>query len=193
MGIISIKNIKTWIKEKDLPKKVLKKEPSLEQVINKVRGKKAGEDALIIGDNLTKIVYKLSPCCNPIPGDDVFGFITINEGIKIHRVNCPNALQLMSNYAYRIVKARWTGQEQISFLSGIKITGIDEVGLVNNITKIISSELNVNMRSLNFDTHDGIFEGRIMLFVHDSEHLTNLIKKLKKVNGVLSVSRINPN
>jgi GTP diphosphokinase / guanosine-3',5'-bis(diphosphate) 3'-diphosphatase len=193
LGIISIKNIKTWIKEKDLPKKVLKKEPSLEQVINKVRGKKTGEDALIIGDNLTKIIYKLSPCCNPIPGDDVFGFITINEGIKIHRVNCPNALQLMSNYAYRIVKARWTSQEQISFLSGIKITGIDEVGLVNNITKIISSELNVNMRSLNFDTHDGIFEGRIMLFVHDSEHLTNLIKKLKKVNGVLSVSRINPN
>lgn len=193
LGIISIKNIKTWIKEKDLPKKVLKKEPSLEQVINKVRGKKAGEDALIIGDNLTKIIYKLSPCCNPISGDDVFGFITINEGIKIHRVNCPNALQLMSNYAYRIVKARWTSQEQISFLSGIKITGIDEVGLVNNITKIISSELNVNMRSLNFDTHDGIFEGRIMLFVHDSEHLTNLIKKLKKVNGVLSVSRINPN
>ena len=193
LGIISIKNIKTWIKEKDLPKKVLKKEPSLEQVINKVRGKKTGEDALIIGDNLTKIVYKLSPCCNPIPGDDVFGFITINEGIKIHRVNCPNALQLMSNYAYRIVKARWTGQEQISFLSGIKITGIDEVGLVNNITKIISSELNVNMRSLNFDTHDGIFEGRIMLFVHDSDHLTNLIKKLKKVNGVLSISRINPN
>ncbi len=192
-GAVALKHIKTWIKEKDNPVKIPKSEPTLEQVINQVRGKKAGEDALVIGDNLTKIVYKLSPCCNPIPGDDVFGFVTIGEGIKIHRVNCPNALQMMSNYAYRIVKARWTGQEQISFLAGIKVSGIDEVGLVNNVTKIISSELSVNMRSLNFDTHDGIFEGMIMLFVHDSEHLTSLMKKLKKVNGVLSVSRINPN
>ncbi len=193
MGIIVLKHIKAWIKEKDKPAKPQKNEPTLEQVIKEARGKKAGDDALVIGDNLTKIEYKLSPCCNPIPGDDVFGFITIGEGIKIHRVNCPNALSMMSNYAYRIVKARWTGQEQISFLAGIKVSGIDEVGLVNNVTKIISNELSVNMRSLNFDTHDGIFEGMIMLFVHDAQHLTELMKKLKKVNGVLSVSRINPN
>jgi GTP pyrophosphokinase len=192
-GIIVLKHIKAWVKEKDKPSKPQKAEPTLEQVIKETRGKKAGDDALVIGDNLTKIEYKLSPCCNPIPGDDVFGFITIGEGIKIHRVNCPNALSMMSNYAYRIVKARWTGQEQISFLAGIKVSGIDEVGLVNNVTKIISNELNVNMRSLNFDTHDGIFEGMIMLFVHDAQHLTELMKKLKKVNGVLSVSRINPN
>jgi guanosine-3',5'-bis(diphosphate) 3'-pyrophosphohydrolase len=192
-GVVAAKHVKAWLKEKDKPVKSAKVEPTLEQVVNQVRGKKAGEDALVIGDNLTKIVYKLSPCCNPIPGDDVFGFITINEGIKIHRVNCPNALQMMSNYAYRIVKARWTGQEQISFLAGIKVSGIDEVGLVNNITKIISNELSVNMRSLGFDTHDGIFEGTIMLFVHDANHLTDLMKKLKKVNGVLTVSRINPN
>ncbi len=193
MGIIVLKHIKAWVKEKDKPAKPQKNEPTLEQVIRETRGKKAGDDALVIGDNLTKIEYKLSPCCNPIPGDDVFGFITIGEGIKIHRVNCPNALSMMSNYAYRIVKARWTGQEQISFLAGIKVSGIDEVGLVNNVTKIISNELSVNMRSLNFDTHDGIFEGMIMLFVHDAQHLTELMKKLKKVNGVLSVSRINPN
>jgi GTP pyrophosphokinase len=192
-GVVTLKHVKAWHKEKDKPAKSTKTEPTLEQVVNQVRGKKAGEDALVIGDNLTKIVYKLSPCCNPIPGDDVFGFITIGEGIKIHRVNCPNALQMMSNYAYRIVKARWTGQEQISFLAGIKVSGIDEVGLVNNVTKIISNELSVNMRSLNFDTHDGIFEGTIMLFVHDANHLTDLMKKLKKVNGVLSVSRVNPN
>ncbi|MEO5644023.1 MAG: bifunctional (p)ppGpp synthetase/guanosine-3',5'-bis(diphosphate) 3'-pyrophosphohydrolase [Bacteroidia bacterium] len=192
-GVITLKHIKVWIKEKDKPVKPQKNEPTLEQVIKETRGKKAGDDALVIGDNLTKIEYKLSPCCNPIPGDDVFGFITIGEGIKIHRVNCPNALSMMSNYAYRIVKARWTGQEQISFLAGIKVSGIDEVGLVNNVTKIISNELNVNMRSLNFDTHDGIFDGMIMLFVHDAQHLTELMKKLKKVNGVLSVARINPN
>jgi guanosine-3',5'-bis(diphosphate) 3'-pyrophosphohydrolase len=191
-GVVVAKHVKAWLKDKDKPVKNTKVEPTLEQMVNQVRGKKAGEDALVIGDNLTKIVYKLSPCCNPIPGDDVFGFITINEGIKIHRVNCPNALQMMSNYAYRIVKARWTGQEQISFLAGIKVSGIDEVGLVNNITKIISNELSVNMRSLGFDTHDGIFEGTIMLFVHDANHLTDLMKKLKKVNGVLTVSRINP-
>jgi GTP diphosphokinase / guanosine-3',5'-bis(diphosphate) 3'-diphosphatase len=161
-------------------------------VVKEVRGTKA-DDALIIGDNLSKIEYKFSPCCNPIPGDDVFGFITINEGIKIHRVNCPNAVQMMSNYAYRIVKARWTNQEVISFLAGIHIQGIDEVGLVNNITKIISSELNVNMRSLSFDTQDGTFEGNIMLFVHDTQHLTELMKKLRKVNGVIAVTRINPN
>jgi len=163
---------------------------SLEQMVTAARGK---SDMLVIGENLQKIDYKLSPCCTPIPGDDVFGFITINEGIKIHRVNCPNAIQLLSNYAYRVVKAKWTSQELISFLSGIKITGIDEVGLVNNITKIISNELNVNMRSISFDTNDGTFEGTVMVFVHDTNHLTELMKKLKKVNGVLTISRIDGN
>lgn len=192
-NIITIKHVKAWLKEKDKPAKKGKNEPTLEQVVKDVRGSKAADETLIIGDNLSKIEYKLSPCCNPIAGDDVFGFITINEGIKIHRVNCPNAVQMMSNYAYRIVKARWTNQEVISFLAGIRIQGIDEVGLVNNITKIISSELNVNMRSLSFDTQDGTFEGNIMLFVHDTAHLTELMKKLRKVNGVIGVTRINPN
>lgn len=192
-NIITIKHVKAWAKEKDKPVKKNKSEPTLEQVVKDVRGSKVADETLIIGENLSKIEYKLSPCCNPIAGDDVFGFITISEGIKIHRVNCPNAVAMMSNYAYRIVKARWTNQEVISFLAGIRIQGIDEVGLVNNITKIISSELNVNMRSLSFDTQDGTFEGNIMLFVHDTEHLTALMKKLRKVNGVIGVTRINPN
>lgn len=191
VGNIGLKHVKDWVKNKDKPAKSGKSEPTLEQVVKQVRGDKGG-DTLVIGENLTKIDYKLSPCCNPIPGDDVFGFITINEGIKIHRVTCPNAVQLMSNYAYRIVKARWHGQELISVLAGIKITGIDEVGLVNNITRIISGELNVNMRSISFDTNDGTFEGNIMVFVHDTSHLTELISKLRKVQGVLSVKRINP-
>lgn len=194
-GIITLRELKNWIRDKDKPVQVapVKSEPTLEQVVKEVRGKKGSEDMLIIGDNMTRIEYKLSVCCNPIAGDDVFGFITIGEGIKIHRVNCPNAVQLMSNYAYRIVKARWLGQEKISFLAGIRVTGIDEVGIVNNITRIISSELNVNMRSISFDTHDGTFEGNIMLFVYDTNHLTALMKKLRKVNGVQQVSRINPN
>lgn len=160
---------------------------SLEELVTIARGK---SDMLVLGENLQKIDYKLSSCCNPIPGDDVFGFITINEGIKIHRTNCPNAIQLMSNYAYRIVKAKWTNQEMISFLAGIKIIGFDEVGIVNNITKIISNDMNVNMRSISFDSTDGTFEGTIMVFVQDTDHLTQLTENLKKVPGVLNVYRI---
>ncbi len=164
-----------------------KEEPSFEDMVRKVRGT---SDALVIGENMDKIDYKMSPCCNPIPGDEVFGFITINEGIKIHRSNCPNAIQLMSNYAYRIVKARWTGQKQIAFMAGIRITGADDVGVVNSITKIISSELKVNMRSISIESQDGLFEGTIMLFVHDTEHLKKLMHKLQQLKGILSVTRI---
>jgi guanosine-3',5'-bis(diphosphate) 3'-pyrophosphohydrolase len=194
VGNIDIKHLKDFGQEhgKIIHKSsgaIKKEEPmkSLEQMVTTARGK---SDMLVIGENLQKFDYKLSPCCNPIPGDDVFGFITINEGIKIHRVNCPNAIQLLSNYAYRVVKAKWTTPELISFLAGIKITGIDEVGLVNNITKIISNEHNINMRSISFDTNDGTFEGTVMVFVHDTNHLTELMKKLKTVNGVLTVTRM---
>src|SRR5690554_4480281 len=152
------------------------------------RGKK--EDMLVIGEDMDDFEYKIAPCCNPIPGDEVFGFITINDGIKIHKSNCPNAIQLMSNYAYRIVKARWTSQQKIAFLAGIKVTGIDDLGLVNNITRLISEELNVNMRSISFDSLDGIFEGTIMVYVHDTKHLTRLINKIKAIDGVINVSRI---
>lgn len=154
----------------------------------KLKGK--SEEMLVLGEDQDTFEYKFAPCCKPIPGDEVFGFITINEGIKIHKTNCPNAVQLMSHYAYRIVKARWTGKEQIAFLAGMKVTGIDDVGLVNNITRLISGELNINMRSISFDSNDGIFEGTIMVYVHDTKHLTKLIKNLKSVSGVINVSRI---
>lgn len=193
IGALDIKDLKEFIHDKGQIKPKVPPKPehqSFEEMVKSIRGK---SDMLIIGDNLEKIDYKLSPCCSPIPGDDVFGFITINEGIKIHRTNCPNAIQLMSNYAYRIVKAKWTSQKEIAFLAGIKITGIDEVGVVNNITKVISSQLKVNMRSISIDSNDGIFEGTIMLFVHDTDHLTNLINQLKKVNGILKVNRIDVN
>ena len=156
----------------------------------KLQQKGKSEEMLVIGESMDHFDYKISPCCNPIPGDEVFGFITIQEGIKIHKTNCPNAVQLMSNYAYRIVKARWTSQQQIAFLAGIKITGIDDVGLVNNITKLISGELNVNMRSISFDSDDGVFEGTIMVYVHDTKHLKQLISKMKQIDGVINVSRI---
>jgi guanosine-3',5'-bis(diphosphate) 3'-pyrophosphohydrolase len=154
----------------------------------KIRGKK--DENLVIGDDMQHFDYTLSKCCNPIPGDEVFGFITIGQGIKIHKVNCPNAVELMSHYAYRIVKAKWTNQEKLAFLSGIRVNGIDDMGVVNKITRIISNELSVNMRSISFDTNDGIFEGTIMVYVQDTIHLTELIKKLETMKGVISVSRI---
>lgn len=164
------------------------KAPKLEDLITQATGK--NNDLLVIGDDMKQIEYKLSPCCHPIAGDDVFGFITINEGIKIHRVSCPNAVQLMSNYGYRIVKARWKGQEKIEFLAGVYFKGIDDVGLVNKITTVISQELNINMRSISFESHDGIFEGKVFLYVHDTHHLDRLIGNLRKIDGVHQVTRI---
>ena len=189
-GKLELKRLKSFTLEKGSIKKTPQrriKKNALEDLVLKTRGK---SDTLVIGEELQKIDYKLSQCCNPIPGDDVFGFITVGEGIKIHRINCPKAISLMSNYAYRIVKARWTSQEMLAFLAGIKLTGIDEVGVVNNITKTISKDLNVNMRSIGFTSDDGVFEGTIMVYVQDTKHLTTLTKNLKKVHGVQTVTRI---
>lgn len=189
LGNVDIKEIKEFIRQKDNPVKKIRKEdaPRIEQLVTNARGK---TDMLVIGDDMQKLDYNLATCCNPIPGDDVFGFITLGEGIKIHRVNCPNAIKLLSNYAYRVVKAKWTNDELISFLAGVKIMGTDELGIVNNITKVISNENNVNMRSINFDTDDGIFEGTIMIYVHDTKHLNHLMGNLKTVKGVERVERI---
>jgi GTP pyrophosphokinase len=164
-------------------------ERSLEEVVAEIRGSDKNT-ALSIGDDVHKGQYKLSTCCNPIAGDDVFGFITENDGVKVHRVNCPNAVQLMSNFAYRIVKARWKGKDTVEFLAGIKFSGIDDVGLVNKITTIISHEHNVNMRSISFESHDGIFEGKVTAYVHDTDHLNALMEKLKRVRGVRIVERV---
>jgi len=189
LGNVDVKEIKEFVRFKNNPVKPGRKTvvPKIEQLVTNARG---SSDMLVIGDDMQKLDYKLSPCCNPIPGDDVFGFITVGEGIKIHRVNCPNAIKLLSNYAYRVVKAKWLNDQLISFLAGIKITGTDELGLVNNITKIISNENNVNMRSIKFDTDDGLFEGTIMIYVHDTKHLNHLMDVLKKVKGVTKVERI---
>ncbi|MBB2950470.1 MULTISPECIES: RelA/SpoT family protein [Sphingobacterium] len=150
---------------------------------------KKDQDTLLLGDDLQKIDYTLAPCCNPIPGDDVFGFLTVNDGIKIHRTSCPNASKLMANYGYRIMKAKWTSQTDVSFLTGLRIVGIDDVGLVNKITTVISQEFKVNIRSLSITSNEGIFEGHIMVFVNDTEQLENLMKTLKQVRGITTVSR----
>ncbi len=147
------------------------------------------EDSIIIGEDFKNIQYQLSKCCNPIPGDNVFGFITISEGIKIHRYNCPNAEHLMSKMEYRCIKARWQSQELVERVAAIKITGIDNLGLVNRLTEIISNQHNVNMKSISFETEDGIFEGKIRVLVFDTEHLEQLMAKFEQVDGVQRVMR----
>ena len=147
-------------------------------------------DSLVFGKEEEKLDYKLANCCNPIPGDHVFGFLTVSEGIKVHKKNCPNALSLNSNYAYRILKATWVDSSQQEFSSEILISGIDQIGLVNDITKIISSNMHVNMKSLNFETDDGLFSGRIKVIVKNRALLKRLLEKLKKINGIDKVSRV---
>lgn len=160
---------------------------SLKNIINCVDNKK---DTIVIGEDFKNVEYKLANCCTPIPGDDVFGFITTTEGIKIHRVNCPNATALMSNYAYRVLKAKWQSQKLREQLTGLTVTGIDDMGIVNRITNIISLEHNVNMKSISFESNDGIFEGNIKLYVYDTEHLDKIITKFEQIEGVKSVVRV---
>jgi GTP pyrophosphokinase len=189
-GIIDMKDLKEY----QASEKVIENKPQDKIEVDQVQGllrniKAKDSDMLLIGEDMQKIDYKLANCCNPIPGDDVFGFITVSDGIKIHRTNCPNAAKLMANYGYRIVKARWTNQQELAFLTGLRITGIDDVGLINKLTTVISTDFKVNMRSITVDSDNGIFEGTIMVYVNDTEHLDNLIKRLKQVKGVTSVNR----
>jgi len=147
-------------------------------------------DTLVFGKEEDKLEYKLSQCCNPIPGDEVFGFISVNDGIKVHKKNCPNAISLQSNYAYRIISAKWIDSSQEEFTVEIMLTGIDNLGLISKITEIISGNLHVNMRNLNFSTDGGTFTGRITLVVKNNAILKKVIEKLKQINGIDKVSRI---
>ncbi|WP_277487683.1 RelA/SpoT family protein [Catalinimonas alkaloidigena] len=184
----SIKKFKDELDEQSVSTKGrISDAKSFSRTVSKLKGE--SQDLLLIGDDMDILDYKLAKCCNPIPGDDVFGFVTVNEGIKIHRTNCPNAPELMANYGYRIVQAKWMPRKELAYLSGLKVIGTDRLGLINDITKVISAELKVNMRSLSIDTEGGIFEGNIMLYVHDKSHLDTLIKKLEKVSGVVKVTR----
>ena len=147
-------------------------------------------DLLVFGKEEEKLDYKLANCCNPIPGDPVFGFLTVNEGIKVHKKNCPNAVSLQSNYAYRIMSAKWIDSSQQEFAAQIMLSGIDNLGLVNNITKVISSNMHVNMKSISFQSDDGIFSGKINVVVKNKNLLTKLMNNLKKINGIDKVRRI---
>ena len=189
-GNIDMKDLKDY----QVSEKIVENRPQdkieAEQLQSLVKSIKAKDsDILLIGEDLQKIDYKLANCCNPIPGDDVFGFVTVSDGIKIHRTNCPNAAKLMANYGYRIVKAKWTNQQELAFLTGLRITGIDEVGLINQLTTVISNDFKVNIRSITVDSDNGIFEGTVMIYVNDTHHLDNLTKRLKMIKGISTVTR----
>ena len=147
-------------------------------------------DLLVFGKEEEKLDYKIANCCSPIPGDSVFGFITINDGVKVHKKSCPNAVSLQSNYAYRIISAKWIDSSQQEFTAQIKISGIDTVGLLNEITKVISSNMHVNMNGISFQSEDGFVSGKINVIVKNKNMLKKLIDNLKKINGIHKVNRV---
>ena len=174
-----------------------KKRGWYQSIRNKIYGQnskknyeKNSEKLIVFNDDKEVLDYKRAVCCNPIPGDLIFGFITVVDGIKVHRSDCPNAIQLRSNYAYRILRAQWIPKNEIDFVAAINIKGIDSgVGLMNKVTQIISNQMHVNIKSINITSNDGIFEGLITLKVHNVSFLTELTTKLKKIKAISSITR----
>jgi len=150
---------------------------------------KKDAELIIFGERSDKVVYNLANCCKPIPGDDVFGFVTTGKGLTIHRTSCPNAAKLLASYGHRVVKTKWAKNKEISFLTGIKIVGLDDVGVVSMITNLISGELKINIAALTIEAKEGLFMGNIRLYVHDKEELERLVQALLGLPGVESVER----
>lgn len=148
-------------------------------------------DMLVFGVDQEKLDYKYANCCNPIPGDEVFGFLTINEGIKIHRSDCPNAISLQSNYAYRVLQAKWIDSSQEEFLASLEVLGMDSLGLTNKITKVISNHMHVDIQNISLNSNAGLFNGKISVIVQNKTILKKLIEKIKAIDGIEKVTRIN--
>lgn len=186
----------------DPKNKILKKEtknaPSQDEPNKAAKGNRVrSANEIILGDDYDDMPYDFAKCCSPIPGDEIFGFITVGEGVKIHRTNCPNAIRLMSNYGYRIIKAQWAHspiKSDKAFLAGVQVTGIDSVGVISKITDVVSKDLAVNMKSITVESHeDGTFAGKIMLFINDTQHLDTLLQRIKGTLPTVQVSRIDVN
>jgi guanosine-3',5'-bis(diphosphate) 3'-pyrophosphohydrolase len=169
--------------------KVVISELNIEQHSNVKTYSKKESELIIFGESSDKIQYALAKCCNPIPGDDVFGFVSTGKGLIIHRTTCPNATQLLANYGHRVVKTKWAKNKEISFLTGLKIIGMDDVGVIHKITNIISGDLKINIAGLTIESGEGIFEGTIKVFVHDKEELEALVDRLKSLHGIQRVDR----
>ncbi len=187
---IDLKELKEFTVHGDklIPPKPVKEEVKEPEHFTKPDNRKDTE-LIIFGESSDKIMYTLANCCKPIPGDDVFGFITTGEGLKIHRTNCPNATRLLSNYGHRVVKTKWAKNKEISFLTGLKIIGLDDVGVIHKITNLISGELRVNISAMTIEARDGIFEGNVKVFVHDKDELDNLVNELLSLPGIERVDR----
>ena len=190
-GKVDLQNVKDFLKDKTPAEIIKEKIIPGKNIENFAKSTIKQEDCLIIDELFDRIDFKLSKCCNPIFGDEVFGFITVMEGTKIHRVNCPNAKQMIKRYPYRVVKVRWTEQhgDDSQYTVNTTVTGIDDIGILNEISKVISSDLRVNMRAMNITTSDGFFSGKITLVVADKNHLETVMVKVRQVKGVLNVQR----
>ncbi len=151
---------------------------------------KINDDILVIDRNLKGLDYQLSRCCQPIYGDEVFGFVTVSGGIKIHRCDCPNAAELRKRFGYRIVKARWSGKGASQYSITLRVIGNDDIGIVNNLTSIISKDEKLTLRSISIDSNDGLFRGNLVVMIDDTSKLEALIRKLRTVKGVKLVERI---
>src|SRR6188474_2291427 len=182
-----LKEFKVYGDKIEAPKPVRIHEVKLEGLQHSFPKKEA--ELIIFGESSDKIVYNLANCCKPIPGDDVFGFVTTGKGLTIHRTNCPNAAKLMANFGHRIVKTKWAKNKEISFLTGLKILGLDDVGVVNKITNLISGELRINIAAMTIEAKEGVFEGNIKLYVHDKEELDELVRRLLALPGIEKVDR----
>ena len=194
VGIGTIDNVKLKKFSADLNNRFLnffKRKAQTEPIPTHIEQDKITDkyDQIVFGKTEEQLEYQLSPCCNPIAGDDVFGFVTISDGVKVHKNECPNALTLRSNYAYRIVNAKWIDSSQNEFTAKLQLTGLDDLGLVNKVTQVISNTNNVNISRMSFDSNDGTFEGNILLKVKNTALLKKMIKQLQNINGVDKVVR----
>ncbi len=191
LGVIDLTGLKAFTVQGDKlippPKEIIHSEKN-EIDTNSIKKKGKEGELIIFGESSDNIVYKLATCCQPIPGDDVFGYIS-TEGLKIHRVNCPNAQSLIANHGDRIVKTKWAKNKEISFLTGITVTGLDDVGIIQGITNVITGELKMNMRSMSIESDDGVFSGTIKVYVHNIEELDVLTEKLIALEGIHTVER----
>lgn len=197
-GYIQLDELKRWKSDRESHERKqaaksiqepLTNTKNLVKELKKLHGDRKDADALLIGEDMDKIDYTLAKCCNPIAGDDVFGFVTINEGIKIHRTSCPNAPELLSRHGDRVLKAVWASKIEMSFVAHLIIKGTDRMGLMNDVTRVISQDLQVNIQNLSIGVKDGIFEGKIALMVNNTEHLEKLVSSLEQVSGVVEIER----
>ena len=188
---IDLKELKefTLAGDKLVPPKPIKIIPAEKILEPSKQINKKDAELIIFGERSDQIMYSLANCCKPIPGDDVFGFVTTGEGLKIHRTNCTNAARLLANYGHKVVKTKWAKNKEISFLTGLKIIGLDDVGVIHKITNLISGEMKFNISAMTIEAKEGIFEGNVKIFVHDREELEELLVKLKALPGIERVDR----